>query len=55
MEILGNQKAKLEVWEQILKECDTDGNGVIDMNEFINMMVALGANELVEENLDEET
>ena len=49
MEMLGNQKAKLEIWEQILKECDTNGDGEIDMNEFINMMLSIGASDLIEE------
>jgi Ca2+-binding EF-hand superfamily protein len=37
---LAGDKGK-EVWEKLIKEVDTNGDGVIDYNEFIQLMTRL--------------
>jgi len=32
-------KCEKQIWEEIIKEVDRDGNGQIDFNEFKEMMI----------------
>lgn len=36
--MLGDFPLGEDDWEMILEECDTDNNGKIDCNEFINLL-----------------
>ena len=37
-EVIGSQLAEENVWADLLRQADSDGNGEIDIEEFINLM-----------------
>ena len=37
-EVIGSQLAEEQVWADLLRQADSDGNGEIDIEEFINLM-----------------
>jgi Ca2+-binding EF-hand superfamily protein len=39
--VLGLQNHENEVWDEVLREVDIDGNGEIDVKEFRQMMLRL--------------
>jgi Ca2+-binding EF-hand superfamily protein len=38
MQILGDDHVTLNIWKDIIREVDSDGNGIIDLAEFKEML-----------------